>query len=245
MMIRNFGKIGHNFLVYDGVNLSDHFVVKSFDMPLLPTITERTIEIDGKPGAWYAGRQIGTRDIHIGLGVLMDSRARKDAVKTWIDLSDKLAKDKVCKLEIGNGYYVNALLVGDTETDYNGKWSTVETVFRCFDPYIYGPTHTEALKTGNNALKIKGKFATYPVITVTTSSALTVKYNETNDQIRIPKNPTTSPLVIDMERHVVTSGSNYAAIDPTVSDFWPINPGTATINLNTGSGTLEYREVYL
>lgn len=243
-MRMNFGDVGHNFLIYDGVNLSDHFVVRTVDMPLLPTIDARTVEIDGKPGAWFSGRQIGTRDITVGLGILADSRDRKSIVKAWADLSDKLAKDKVCKLEIGNGLFVNAFVVGDTPTGTNGRWSTTEVTFRCFDPYIYGREHTVPLAQGNNTFPVHGKVPTYPVIEITGASTTTVTYKETDDRIRVERIPK-SPLVIDMANHVCKVGGDYAPADPTVSDFWPLKPGTATVNVTSGTGTLTYREVFL
>lgn len=241
----NLGKIGHNFLVYDGVNLSDHFVVRTMDMPLLPTITERTIEIDGKPGAWYTGRQIGTRDIVVGLGILNETKKRQDIIKHWIDLSDKLAKDKVCKLEIGNNLYVNAFLVGDTATSTNGKWSIVDITFRCFDPYIYGKEHSVALKAGDNKIIVEGKSATYPTIQLSGATTTTITYKEKDDKIKIPKIPSGKTLIVDMENHNCMAGDVYTPADPTISDFWPIDPGTITINVSSGSGTLKYKEVYL
>lgn len=243
-MRMNLGNIGHNFVRFDGVNLSDHFIVRTFDMPLLPTIDANTIEVDGYPGAWFTGRKIGTRDINIGLGILMDTRRRNDIMRAWIDLSDKLTKDKVCKLEIGNGFYVNAFLVGDTATTTNGKWSITTVTFRCFDPYIYKDEHVITLKQGNNSFFVEGKVDTYPLIEITGASTATITNKNTDEQIRIENIPT-GTLVIDMEHHECSSKGVYVPSDPTVSDFWPISPGQCTIGLTSGSGTLKYKEVYL
>lgn len=241
----NLGKIGHDFLVFDDVKLSDHFVVRTLDMPLLPTLDANIIEVDGKPGAWFSSLKIGTRDINVGLGILMDTRDRKDIIKAWIDLSDKLAKDKVCKLEIGNGYYVNAMLVGDSETETNGKWSIVNVAFRCFDPYIYGKEHDIALKQGDNKIYVNGKVATYPYIEISGATTTTVTNKNTDEKIRVEKIPSGKKLEIDMENHGCRCNGVYMAADPTISDFWPITPGEVTINVSSGTGTLKYKEVYL
>lgn len=243
----NLSDIGHNFLVYDGVNLSDYFVVRTFDMPILPTIDANMIEIDGKPGAWFMSRKIGTRDIIVGLGILNDSKDRKDIVRRWTDLSNMLQKEKVAKLEIGEGRYVNALLIGESLPETRGKWSIVELTFRCFDPYIYGEEHTENLTSGNNTFIVKGQVSTYPIIELygATSTSTTITNMRTGDKIRISGITSSSQLVIDMENHNCMIGSTYKPADPTISDFWPIQPGSITINVASAHGTLKYKERYL
>lgn len=241
----NLGNIGHNFLAYDGVNLSDHFVVRTFDMPILPTIDANMIEIDGKPGAWFMSRKIGTRDIIVGLGILNDTKDRKEIVRRWTDLSNMLQKEKVAKLEIGEGRYVNALLVGESLPETKGKWSIVELTFRCFDPYIYGEEHEQALKAGNNTFNVKGQVSTYPIIEITGATTTTITNQGTGDKIKVSGLSTSNKLVIDMENHICMVGDVYKPADPTISDFWTIDPGNITINVSSGSGTLKYKERYL
>lgn len=244
-MKMNLSNIGHNFLVYDGVNLADHFIVRTFDMPLLPGIEASTIKIDGRPGEWFSKRAIGTRDIYVGLGILNDTKDRKDILENWFLLSDKLTKDKPCKLEIGNGYYVNAILVGDTQTTTTGKWSIVEVQFTCYDPYIYGEEHEVSLKTGNNTFNVKGKYSTYPVITINGASTTTITDTKTGDKIRVEDIASGKSLVINMNEHRCLVDGLYKPADLSVSDFWALKPGENTLNLSSGTGTLVYRELYL
>lgn len=241
----NLGNIGHNFLVYDGINLSDHFVVRTFDMPILPSIDANMIEIDGKPGAWFMSRKIGTRDIIIGLGILNDTKDRKEIIKRWTDLSDMLQKENVAKLEIGEGRYVNALLIGESSPQTRGKWSIVELTFRCFDPYIYGEEHVETLKSGNNTFIVQGQTSTYPIIEISGATTTTITNQGTGEKIKVSGLSTSNKLIIDMENHACKVGDVYKAADPTISDFWPIKPGSVTINVSGGSGTLTYKERYL
>lgn len=244
-MKMNLSNIGHTFLKYDGVNLSDNFIVRSVDMPLLPSIDASSIAIDGKAGAWFSKRKIGTRDINVGLGILNDTRDRREILEAWYMLSDKLAKDRVCKLEIGNGKYVNAILIGDTETTTNGRWSTVNVTFRCFDPYIYGENHVESLKTGNNQIFIHGKCPAYPVFNITGASTTTITNVKTGDKIRVEGLSDDQTLSVDMANYSCTVGGIHKPADPTVSDFWPVGPGEVTINLSSGTGSLKYMEVFL
>lgn len=245
-MRTNLSEIGYKFLVYDGVNLSDHFIVRTFEMPMLPSVEASSVKIDGRAGEWYASRRYSVRDIDVGLGILNDTRDRPDALKTWLMLSDKLTKDKVCKLELGGGLYVNALLVGDTSMTTNGRWSIVNVTFRCFDPYIYGEEHTETLKAGANTLYIKGKCPTYPVLTLkATTTTVQVQDTDTTDRVRIPSTASGNNIVVDMGQHRCTLNDAYKPADPTVTDFWPLRIGENHITVTGASGTLTYREMYL
>lgn len=244
-MRMNLANVGHNFVIYDGINLADHFIVRSIEMPLLPEIDASTLRIDGKAGEWFSKRQIGTRDVVIGLGVLNDTKDRKEILDTWWQLSELISKDKECKLELGTGRYVNAILVGDTDIKTNGKWSTVEVTFRCFDPYVYGDTHTETLKAGNNTIYVKGKCQTYPVISLTGASTTTLTDTLTGDKVRVESLTSSQTLVINMAEYRCTVNGNYKAADISVTDFWPLRPGENTLNVSSGSGSLTYQEVYL
>lgn len=243
-MIFNYEKLGYHNLMFDGVKLSDSFVVRSFDMPWLPTINENTIEIDGKPGAWYAGRNIGTRDVTVGLGILNETRDKEEIIEMWIRLSSKLNKEEVCKLEFGHGYYVNAVLVGDTPTTTKGKWSITTATFRCFDPYIYGKDHSEPLTAGKNTFKIAGNAKAFPRFEIQGSTDVLLVNDDTGDRIHVPNLQSGSKLVIDMEHYFCKVGDIYKAADPSVSDFWPVS-GDVTLSLNAGSGVMTYKEAYL
>lgn len=244
-MRMNLSNIGHDFLVYDGVNLADNFTVRTIDMPMLPEIEASSITIDDKAGAWFSKRRMGTRDIIVGLGILNDTKDRKDILETWWMLSDTLAKDKECKLELGNGYYVNAILVGDTNTSTDRRWSIVDVKFRCFDPYIYGEEHTETLKAGNNTINVKGKYPTYPTIKISGATTTTLTDSDTGDKVRVEGIASGKTLVIRMDECRCTVDDLYKMADPTVTDFWPLRAGSNKLNLSSGSGTLTYREVYL
>lgn len=241
----NLSKIGHDFVVYDGVNLSDHFIVRTFDMPWLPNIDANTLLIDGKPGEWFAGRNIGTRDVIIGLGLLNETREREDALEHWIRLTNKVAKNKVAKMEIGHGFYIWCMLIGESLIESNGKWSIVEVTFRCFDPYIYGEKRTYSLKTGDNEIPVSGGGSTFPVFEITGASTVTITHKETGEKFRTESVPTGQTLIVDMEHYNCTANGLYQPIDASVSDFWSLEPGKATINLSSGSGTVTYNEVYL
>lgn len=242
----NLSQIGDNGIVYNGVPLSDYFVVRGVDMPLLPTIDTTSLKIDGKAGAWFTSRQIGTRDITVRLGMLEDTKDRITSMEDWIMVSDLLAKDKEHRLDLGNGYYVNAVMTGDSDITRNMNWSTADVTFRCFDPFIYGETHTETLKTGDNVLHILGKYPTFPVFELDgINGTFTLTDKSNGKMVRVHNLLSDAKLTIDMEQFRCLVRSSYKAADPSVSDFWPINTGEVTLNLSAGSGTMTYTERYL
>lgn len=242
----NLGQLGDIGLVYDGIPLSDFFVVRGVDMPILPTITTNSLEIDGKPGAWFTSRSIGTRDITVRLGILSDNKERVEAMEQWINASDKLAKNEEHKLELGNGFYVNAIMTGNSDWKRNMRWGTTEVVFRCYDPFIYGQTWTEELKPGDNTIPIHGKYPVYPTYDLIGINGTFEMYDSDNKKtIRVENLVDDAPLTIDMSQYRCTVRGYYKAADPTVSDFWPLNTGVAHLNLNQGHGTFTYTERYL
>lgn len=245
-MRMNLSEVGHDFVAFDGVNLSDHFIVRTFSMPMLPSIEANTLSIDGKAGKWFASRSIGTRDIVIGLGTLNDTQSMKDIMRTWFELSPMLTKGEERKLEIGNGLYVNAVLVGDTALTTRKNWSIVEVTFRCFDPWIYGEEYTETLASGANTIYVRGEYPTYPTLALRASSTtVQVQDTVTSDRVRIPSTASGNSIVIDMEHCKTTANGIYKPVDPTVTDFWALRPGENRLTLTGCSGTLTYREMYL
>lgn len=244
-MLRNLDRIGVKGIVYDGKLLSENFIVRTLRMPITAPVDANTMTIDGKPGAWFVGKQIGTRTITIGLGVLGQSSSHQKMIENWLENADSIIKDEVKKLEFGNGMYAWAMYTGTSDIMMDGKWSIVELTFECFDPYIYGETHEVPLKTGDNTFEVLGKACTYPIITTTGATSETVKNVTSGKVTKVTGLTSNTKVVFDMAEHKCTVNGAYKPADPTVSDFWYMNPGNVTINLSGGSGTLVYEERYL
>lgn len=246
-MLNEYLKIGEYEIAYDGVRLADYFIVRGVDMSMLPPVTANSIEIDGKPGAWFTGLNYGARDVIVRLGILNATRKSLEALEAWLRGAAIVGKSTPRKLELGGGYYVNAVLVGASEIAKNGRWTTTEVTFKCFDPYIYGQTHELTLKSGANQVLILGRVPVAPVFTVksTSSSSIDIQNNATGQLVRVPQPGTTQNIVVDMKLHKCTLSGAYKAVDPSVSDFWVLEPGEQTVNIKSGSGTMVYTEAYL
>lgn len=242
----NLSQIGDTGIAYDGIALSDYFIIRGVDMPLFPAVDTLGLEVDGKPGAWFSSRKIGTREITVRLALLADDKDRIASMEEWLLVSQRIATDKPHKLELGNGYWVNAIMTGNSEITRQATWSKADITFRCFDPYIYGETYEVPLKTGSNTIYVRGLCPTYPVYDVIGSDGtVTLQDEDTGKQLTVHGMVPDARLVMDMEQYRCTVRGYYKAADPSVSDFWPLNPGENHIKLTSGTGTLTYTERYL
>lgn len=245
-MLRPYGKIGDYKIAFDGERLSDYFVVRGIDMPLHPTISVNEIEIDGKPGAWLAGRQVGTRDVTVRLGIVEPTSDRVRMFEDWVQRTWLLSKDGARRLDIGDGYYVKAVMTGSTGIEHSGRWSKVDVTFHCSDPFVYRHDHEIALASGENAFTVYGTYQAAPVIEIGgLSSTVDVENVGTGQIVRVHDIGKTNVLTVDMGGHACFVGGAYKPADPSVTDFWELAPGDCKVAVRTGSGVLRYTEKYL
>lgn len=241
-------KVGDYHLVYDGEPLSDHFIIKNVELSLLPNIDAITVTVDGRPGAWFSERKIETRKIIVNAAIMNDNRSRIDMMEKWMLQSDILAKNEECKLELGGGYYVNAILIGETPIKReNGYWSEVVLNFVCYDPYIYGLEHVDIINTGISSIMIDGKQPIYPVFDIEGLNS-TASFKITNEisrkTVSVLSNYENS-IKVDNENYICTKkGDVFVPVEP-ITEFFTLSPGYNVINLSAGSGTMTYRERYL
>lgn len=239
-------KIGEYRIAYDDVRLADYFIVRGVDMPFIPPITINELTIDGNPGAWNIGRNIGTRDIVIRLGILNATRKLEEALDKWINRAQIVSKDHECKLDLGDGYYVYAMLTGNTDITRNGHWSIADLTFHCSDPRIYRFTYELPLASGLNKVTILGNCPVRPRFQITRpSNPFLLQKENTQKYVRVNGLTTSQIVVIDLKDHKCTVNDTYKAIDPSVTTWWELEPGYQEIRLNTGSGTMTYTEAYL
>lgn len=240
----NYSRQGCTGISYDGVNLSDTFVIEDVSIPLLPTFEAVTQELAQRPGAYFSSRKVGTREVKVRLRLDAESRCPVDIFKAWREFSDVFNKPDPRPLKLNDDKFVNALVIGDTEIESTAYYGTVEVAFMCFDPFFYGQDHSIPLPTGTTAFTVLGAVSAYPVIEATASSGtVTVTDVRTAEYVRVPGLASGSKLVIDMERQTATIGGEYVPVD-LLSDFFAID-GDVQIRLAGASGTLTYRERYL
>lgn len=241
----NYSRTGATGLIYDGVNLSDAFQVVDVSLPLLPTISANTLEMAQRPGAYFASRKVGTREIKVKLRLDAESRNPFEIFKAWRDMSGLFDKKEPKRLQLDETRYCNALLVGDTEIEDEAYYGVIEMKFICFDPYFYGTEHAVSLANGTAAtFDVKGAVEAYPRLELTASTTAVVVTDMVSGRyVRVPGTQDGSSVKVDMERQHCTIGNSYAPVD-LLSDFFAVS-GEAQVKVEGASGTLRYKERYL
>lgn len=231
-------------IVFDGVNLNDYFEVTSLGFDALPSITAVTTDIPGKPGEYYFSRNIGTRTGTLQLSALADDSSPMSVIEKWRELGPLINKSEPRPLYLGNDKYINVMITGETPLEFFGERGLVELKLTAYDPYFHGKTHTVPLVTGDNTFRVLSQCEVWPKISITGAQApLRVRRKSTYDEVRVPT-VGSAKIEIDMENMKVYSGGNYVPVDIQYTDFFSLSPGEVeTINLSSGTGTLEYEEL--
>lgn len=238
--------VGCPLIIYDGVNLSDIFEVHDLSVPMMPPIEAVTQEMAGRPGAYYQSRKVKTREITMKLGLAAGSRCPLDIYREWRDRSGFIAKTEPKKLQLGEDRHIWAMLTGESGIENLGYRGVAELTFSCFDPFFYGAEHSVSLSAGSNAVHVMGGYSTFPKFAISASGSTVALTNSgTGEMVRVTGLTSSSQLVIDMGSYRCTVNGSYKAADITVTDFWPLEPGDATLVLSGGSGTMTYEERYL
>lgn len=242
----NFSRTGCSGVVYDGVNLSDIFQIVDIKIPLLPTLTAVTQELTQRPGAYFASRKVGTRQITMKLRLDAETRNPTKIFHAWREVSKHFSKEEPKKLYLNEDVYCWALVVGDTDIDNAAYYGEVEFTFMCYDPFFYGREHTFDLSANTaKTIQVNGDMAVYPMFDLTaTSSTVKVTNVTTGDLVSIPNLKSGTKLHIDSEKYRVEVGGAYQPIDISVSDYFMLE-GECQLKVTGASGTVTYQERYL
>lgn len=237
----------YDHVLYDGVNLSDHFDINVINPDPMPEMEAVTTKIPGKAGLHFCSRDIGQRTITLDLSVKGFKRDPFLVSNAWSLVAKYLLKDEPKPLALGDGREINALPLSAGELRRLGKRGVSTVTFTAFDPFFYGQEYEIKLKTGSNTFYVYGDYEVYPVIELTgTSGAISLTNNATGEVVRIPSvGNSTAKVVIDMGKMKCTRNGDYLAVDLGVSEFYSLQPGDVDLRLSAGSGTLKYREVTL
>lgn len=244
-MRMNYSRTGCSGLIFDGVNISDAFQIVDIKIPLLPTFTAVTHELAQRPGAYFASRKVGTREVTVKLRLDAETRDPMGIFKAWRELSAIFNKPDPRKLQLDEERYCWAMMVGESEIEDEAYYGVVEFTFMCFDPYFYGTEHEIAVANGSNmSFNVQGGVEAYPVLELTaTTSYVLVTNSVTGEYVRVPNTASGSKVVVDMERQTATIGGEFAPVH-LESDFFTIG-GAARIKVTGANGTLKYKERFL
>ena len=241
----NYSRTGASGLIYDGQNLSDIFQIVDISIPLLPTIEAVTHDLAQRPGAYFASRKVGTREIRLKLRLDAETRDPMGIFRAWREVSGIFNKTEPKKMHLGEDKYCYAMLVGESQLTDEAYYGVVELTFLCFDPYFYGKEHEIALSNNSTAsFDVKGTVAAYPKLELTASTtSVTITNMVTGEFVTIPSTANGSSVKVDMEKQLATIGNSYAPVY-LLSDFFNVE-GAAQVKVVGASGTLRYEERYL
>lgn len=236
----NFGQLGCDGIIYDGVNLSDVLEIADISMPLFPEFQNVTQSLAGKAGEYFSLRKIGTRTINITAKLSTGSIDPIAIFNEWNRVSEILNKPSPRKLELGYKY-VYAILDGTTDMTTEGYKGIVELTFICFDPYLYGRSYSYDISPTQRAeFKVSG-IAAPPTLQLTASaSSVRVRNEVTGDYVYFDGVKTGDKIVVDMEKQVTTVGGTYKPVY-LASDYFTIE-GDAIVSVQGATGTLSYVE---
>lgn len=234
-------------VIYDGVILSDFFDITELNVQPFPQMGAQTISIPGKKGLHFGESTMGVRTLSMKLSLRADTANDFGVFRKWRQFTDLLIKDEPKKLYIGDSQYINAMALSSSELERLGNRGVSTITFTAFDPYFYGDQHEIALRSGSNTVIIQGSCPVYPVITLTgCSGALNVQKTGTADRVVTNSiSSTSAKIVIDMERQRTTANGSYFPVNMQVTDYFELDPGSNTVTVSSGSGTLSYQEKYL
>lgn len=239
----NLSRIGCTGIVYDGFDLSKIFEIRNFQTSALPPIETNLLEVAQRPGSWFVSRKIVTRTFTLQLGLDARSRCPVDIFKAWRSVTEHIAKEDPRRLHLREESYYMAMLAGETDIENHGHKGIIEANLYCYDPFLYGKTHTIQLKAGDNKFRILGQCPVYPTIEITgVNGAVSLQDRASGKQVRLTGLTTTGKATIDMEHHACFLGGAYKAPDLTVTSYWPLSVGDQNLNLSAGTATLTYQE---
>lgn len=235
---------GHRYVVYDGCDLGQEFELLSVAVPVYPEVEPITADVPQKAGSHLYGRKLAARDVTMQLAVRADSRDPLAISQAWREKSPLIFKDEPRPLYLDDEMFINAMAIGSSGMERARDRGIVTVTFRAFDPYFYGPEHTIDLSTSPAVFRVVSQTTVWPTVTVTGASGdLQVRNRTTGDQVVVPDVAPGATIRVDMENAKVYANGNFKAPNMELTDFFDLRPGVEyEIILNSGSGTLTYRE---
>jgi predicted phage tail component-like protein len=127
---------------FDGVPIPNFVKIRNISHTILPPVQQTLLTINGRPGAYDFGNQIGTREIEIDIMIIASEKNIMPSLLS--ELSSWLYHDEPKELVLGDNptkYYL-AKFTGDSQIGEELNLGRGTLRFICTDPYIYHPTRS-------------------------------------------------------------------------------------------------------
>lgn len=159
---------------FAGVHSSAFFDVLKIRRAMMPTLSHRTIQVDGRPGAYDVGVDEGMAKFDVD--VLLTSADTYDLQEHIRLINDWLYTDDLAVLRFDHepDKYYNARLTDGTELDSLGSAAFVTLSFVAPDPYARGATQTQTLASEGTSIVYNGGNAeAFPILRATANKSIT------------------------------------------------------------------------
>ncbi|HEY8414812.1 MAG TPA: distal tail protein Dit [Thermaerobacter sp.] len=216
---------------YNGVRSEDMGIttVRDVRRSILPPVTARLLEVPGRGGAYYQGRELGVRQIEVDITIqgasMADLRDKVRALAAWLQ-PGKEPLPLVFDDEPDKTWM--AVLSGDTNLEEIVTAGRGTLTFICPDPVALGAEVTLPISNGAQ-VNVGGTAPTWPVILATVQQAITHLAVSTPEQYVLLGRPEAVEETPAAREHLVLN-------DPCASlTGW--GPGTEVLN-GTATGTM-------
>lgn len=238
-------------VIFDGIDLTHHFVVSNLRNSLLPRTT-KTTEVPGRDGSLFLGVNLAPRTINLTLTVRDKTiEGLQMAART---LAAILAVDepKQLSMSIDNGIYYMAIPNAQSDGERYRNAISYDVEFLCADPVAYGDKRTVTIPSGGSmTFDVGGTYPTMP--RVKCSAAVNgsggfwrVRLDDGDYLIAtIPSGVARAPVDADCSARTLMVNGSVALLQPD-ADWLVLEPGQHKLQMTgTGAATVEYVERWL
>lgn len=230
-------------MIFNGCDLSRWFSV-TFERRISPELDVATRNVPGLPGAQFV--RANPKPLVIPAKLRWRARCGASMAKLRREVAPVLMTERPAPLVLDDEPDVHYLAMVTTQDRLSNLWYTgaCDIEFTAFDPIAYG-RRREASLSPAGTFEVGGTWPTDPVVTA--KPAGSVSYLRLTDAgtgrfVQVTASLTSSSKVVfDMAAPQATVNGANAPVT-FESDFFALAPGTASLRLSSGSGTVAWIE---
>lgn len=239
-------------VTFNGHVLTDYWQVASVLRP--PAGRENsTTDVSGMDGALITGSVMSHATITVTLLMSgMNATERRTAIR---QLMGMVHTDEPKRLQFAtdNGLYYMAILDGEVPFTEHVRSGLVELNFVTERPVLYGATKSATRSSGTPlSITVGGTYKTRPTIEASSARATSSAVGtwgvrlDSADVMTVAAPTSNVPIKIDCESREVLVNNTLKMLTPD-SDWFELEPGQHTIDLNTGTGsfTVTWQEMWV
>lgn len=233
-------------MIFNGSDLSKWFSV-SFERRISPELDVATRDVPGLPGARFVRAKV--KPLVIPVKLRWKARPGTSMARLRREVAPVLMASEPRPLVLDDEPDVHYMAIMTTQAALSNLWytGTCDIEFTAYDPIAYGARRAADLSPAGS-FEVGGTWQTDPVVTARPGGNVTymrVTDETTGRFVQVSASLTSSSSVVfDMAAPRATVNGRNAAVTLN-SDFFALEPGTASLRLSSGTGTVEWTERWL